>query len=114
MRQFMTVMRQIEPGPGVSISSLAYDYPSGCTVPEHAHASDQLIYATRGVMKAAAEKSFWLIPPQFALWDSSQYQPQKFTCLELFTCALYIFDLALQKKCLTIAWLFASRLCSGS
>ena len=58
----------LEPGPGVSISSLAYDYPPACVVPEHAHASDQLIYATRGVMEVTVMQSFWLIPPQFALW----------------------------------------------
>ena len=62
-------MRQsVEPGAGVSISSLAYDYPPSCVVPEHAHGSDQLIYATRGVMEVTVKQSFWLIPPQFALW----------------------------------------------
>jgi len=62
-------MRQsVEPGPGVLISSLAYDYPPACVVPEHAHVSDQLVYATRGVMEVMVRQSFWLIPPQFALW----------------------------------------------
>jgi len=37
-------------------------------VPEHAHGSDQLVYATRGVMEVCAGRSFWLIPPQFAIW----------------------------------------------
>jgi AraC-like DNA-binding protein len=37
-------------------------------VPEHAHGSDQLIYAIRGVMEVSAQRSFWLIPPQFAIW----------------------------------------------
>jgi AraC-like DNA-binding protein len=65
----MPLMRQsIEPGPGVSISSLSYDYPPACVVPEHAHKSDQLIYATRGVMEVTVMQSFWIIPPQFALW----------------------------------------------
>jgi AraC-like DNA-binding protein/mannose-6-phosphate isomerase-like protein (cupin superfamily) len=58
----------VEPGRGVAISSLAYEYPAGCNVPEHAHSSDQLIYATRGVMEVMVEQSYWLIPPQFALW----------------------------------------------
>jgi AraC-like DNA-binding protein/mannose-6-phosphate isomerase-like protein (cupin superfamily) len=62
-------MRQsVEPGPGVSVSSLAYEYPPACQVPEHAHLSDQLIYATSGVMEVAADQSLWLIPPQFAVW----------------------------------------------
>jgi AraC-like DNA-binding protein len=57
-----------DPRPGVSISTLAYDYPAGYLVPEHAHGSDQLIYATRGVMELSVGKGFWLIPPHFALW----------------------------------------------
>jgi AraC-like DNA-binding protein/mannose-6-phosphate isomerase-like protein (cupin superfamily) len=69
MRHIIPVMRHsVEPGPGVSISSLSYDYPPGCVVPEHAHRSDQLIYATCGVMEVTVGQSFWLIPPQFALW----------------------------------------------
>jgi AraC-like DNA-binding protein len=62
-------MRQsFDPGPGVSISTLAWEYPPGWNVPEHAHVSDQLIYGTRGVMEVAASASLWLIPPQFAVW----------------------------------------------
>jgi AraC-like DNA-binding protein len=57
-----------DPKPGVSISTLAWDYPPGYLVPEHAHGSDQLIYATRGVMELSVGKGFWLIPPHFALW----------------------------------------------
>jgi AraC-like DNA-binding protein len=57
-----------DPGPGVSIASLAYEYPPAWRVPEHAHGADQLIYATAGVMEVAAEQSLWLIPPQFAVW----------------------------------------------
>jgi AraC-like DNA-binding protein len=65
----MLFMRQtFDPGPGVSISSLAYEYPPAWQVPEHAHVSDQLIYATSGVMEVAAAGSLWLIPPQFAAW----------------------------------------------
>lgn len=57
-----------DPKPGISISTLAWDYAPGYLVPRHAHGSDQLIYATRGVMELSAEQSFWLIPPHFALW----------------------------------------------
>jgi AraC-like DNA-binding protein len=65
----MRFMRQsFDPGPGVSISSLAYEYKPGWQVPEHAHRSDQLIYATHGAMEVAAAQSLWLIPPQFAVW----------------------------------------------
>jgi len=57
-----------DPKPGTSISTLAYEYPPGFHVPEHAHGADQAIYATRGVMEVSVGQSFWLIPPQFAIW----------------------------------------------
>jgi AraC-like DNA-binding protein len=52
----------------VSISTLPYEYPAGFKVVDHAHGSDQVIYAQRGVMEVAAGRSPWLIPPQFAVW----------------------------------------------
>jgi AraC-like DNA-binding protein len=67
MRQ-CALLTEYDPKPGVSISTLAWDYPAGYLVPEHAHGSDQLIYATRGVMELSVGQSFWLIPPHFALW----------------------------------------------
>ncbi len=57
-----------DPTPGISINTLAYDYPRDFRVPEHAHGSHQLIYATGGVMEVSAGQSSWLIPPQFAVW----------------------------------------------
>jgi len=70
MRQgrFPRLLTEYDPKPGVSISTLAYEYPPGFHVPEHAHGSDQMIYATRGVMEIASGQSFWLIPPHFAIW----------------------------------------------
>jgi AraC-like DNA-binding protein len=62
------VLTDYDPGPGVSISTFACEYSAGFNVPEHAHGSDQLIYATRGVMEISAGHSFWLIPPYFAVW----------------------------------------------
>lgn len=66
MRQ--STLRQYDPKPGVSIATLAYEYPAGYSVPEHAHGSDQLIYATLGVMEISAEQSLWLTPPHLAVW----------------------------------------------
>ena len=57
-----------DPKPGVSISTLAYEYPPDFHVPEHAHGSDQVIYATHGVMEISAAQSLWVTPPQFAIW----------------------------------------------
>jgi AraC-like DNA-binding protein len=57
-----------DPGRGVSISTLTYEYPRGFHVHEHAHGSDQLIYAIRGVMQVSAGPGVWLIPPHFGIW----------------------------------------------
>jgi AraC-like DNA-binding protein len=62
------ILREYDPKTGVSISTLAYEYPAGHTVAEHAHGSDQLIYATRGVMEISAGQSLWLTPPHLAVW----------------------------------------------
>jgi quercetin dioxygenase-like cupin family protein len=62
-------MRQSDdPGPGVSISSLSYECPATWRVPEHAHRSDQLIYAISGVMDVSIERTHLLVPPLFAVW----------------------------------------------
>ena len=63
-----SVLRQYDPKTGVSISTLAYEYPAGHSVPEHAHGCDQLIYATQGVMGISAGQSLWLTPPHLAVW----------------------------------------------
>jgi AraC-like DNA-binding protein len=67
MRQ-AALIREFDPKRGVSIATLSYEYPSGFLVPEHAHGSDQLIYAVRGLMEVHSAQSVWLMPPTFALW----------------------------------------------
>jgi AraC-like DNA-binding protein/quercetin dioxygenase-like cupin family protein len=62
------VSTKFDPKRGVSLATLAYEYPSGFKVPEHAHGSDQLIYAISGLMEVFSGQSMWLIPPHFALW----------------------------------------------
>ena len=57
-----------DPKRGVSIATLAYEYPAHSDVPEHAHGADQLIYAISGAMQVFSASSMWLMPPQFALW----------------------------------------------
>lgn len=62
------LIRDYDPPAGIAISTLAYDYPPGFDVHEHAHGSGQVIYAISGVMQVSADRSVWLIPPQFAIW----------------------------------------------
>ena len=66
------VLTEYDPKRGVSVATLAYEYPSSYQVPEHAHGSDQLIYAIRGLMEVSSDESVWLIPPHFALWIPAQ------------------------------------------
>jgi AraC-like DNA-binding protein len=73
LRHKISVLRQgfiteYDPGRGVSISTLAYEYPRGFQIPEHAHGSDQLVYAIRGVMEVSAGPGMWLIRPHFGMW----------------------------------------------
>jgi AraC-like DNA-binding protein/mannose-6-phosphate isomerase-like protein (cupin superfamily) len=67
MRQ-TEILREYDPRPGISVSALAYEYPADARVPDHAHGSDQLIYAIAGIMEVESGRSEWTIPPQFALW----------------------------------------------
>jgi AraC-like DNA-binding protein len=63
-----TVITEYDPGRGIWISTLAYEYARDFQVPEHAHGSDQLVYAISGVMEVSAGPGMWLIPPQFGMW----------------------------------------------
>jgi AraC-like DNA-binding protein len=66
MRQ--RIFREHDPGRGVSIATLAHEYGRGSRVPPHAHGSDQLVYASRGIMEVASGQNLWMIPPHFLLW----------------------------------------------
>lgn len=68
------ILREFDPTPGVTISTLEYEYPTAWEVAQHAHGSDQLIYAVRGVMEVTAGDTLWVVPPQFALWVPAGYQ----------------------------------------
>lgn len=73
MRHIISVLRQTlitgyDPRRGISISSLAWEYAAGHHVSEHAHGSDQIVYAIRGVMRVSAGSGVWFIPPHFGIW----------------------------------------------
>lgn len=65
MRQ---LVRENDPPRGVSVSTHRRDYPAGFQVELHAHASDQLVYASRGIMEVTSGKNIWVVPPFFSLW----------------------------------------------
>ncbi len=66
MRQ-APILREYDPPRGISVSALSYEYPAGSRVPDHAHGSDQLIYAIEGIMELSSGRNVWTLPPQFAL-----------------------------------------------
>jgi AraC-like DNA-binding protein len=61
-------LTEYDPKRGVAVATLAYEYPSGFHVSEHAHGSDQLIYAVSGIMEVTSGQSVWWVPPHFAVW----------------------------------------------
>src|SRR4051812_19186032 len=63
-----TLVRENDPTRGVSVSTLAREYSRGCHVSLHAHGSDQLIYASLGVMEVASGQDLWITPPHCGLW----------------------------------------------
>ncbi|WP_263144068.1 helix-turn-helix transcriptional regulator [Pseudomonas sp. RIT-PI-AD] len=57
-----------QPTPGATFVALARDYPDGAHVPSHRHATAQLLYAARGLMRLVSAKGAWVIPPTRAVW----------------------------------------------
>jgi AraC-like DNA-binding protein len=62
------LVKENDPKPGVSIATHSREYPPSSHIPEHAHGSNQLVYASRGVMEVSSGYSLWKIPPHFGLW----------------------------------------------
>lgn len=72
-RHIILDMRQhFEPTRGISISSLAHEYPAGWQVPAHSHNCSQFLYASSGVMRLTFGRTLLLVPPQFAVFIPAQ------------------------------------------
>jgi len=56
---------------GARLTTLSYDYADKDRVPEHFHDTDQLVFASRGVMTIRTEEGFWVVPPQRGVWIPS-------------------------------------------
>lgn len=61
-------VREHDPGRGISIATLAREYPADHSLAEHAHRSDQFVYASCGVMQVSSGRHLWIIPPNFGVW----------------------------------------------
>ncbi|WP_353193823.1 helix-turn-helix transcriptional regulator [Pandoraea pnomenusa] len=55
-------------GPDRPVGALAKDYPDGHVIHPHSHRRAQLMYASAGILEVRTDTSFWVIPPQRALW----------------------------------------------
>jgi AraC-like DNA-binding protein/mannose-6-phosphate isomerase-like protein (cupin superfamily) len=62
------LVKSYDPGRGVAIAALTREYAHATAIADHAHGSDQFVYATRGLMEVAGTDGYWLVPPQFAIW----------------------------------------------
>lgn len=63
-----SLVRENDPPRGVSVATHSRDYAAGSRIPLHCHGSDQLVFASRGVMEVRSGQRFWIIPPFFGLW----------------------------------------------
>jgi AraC-like DNA-binding protein/quercetin dioxygenase-like cupin family protein len=57
-----------EVGDGFDVRSLAVTFRSGASLDRHDHPWGQLVFASAGVMRVAADGAAWLIPPTRAIW----------------------------------------------
>jgi AraC-like DNA-binding protein len=83
------LVRENDPQPGISIATHSRDYVGGSRISLHAHGSDQLVYAGRGVMEVASGQSRWMIPPHFGLWIPARteheiYMPERVSMRTLY------------------------------
>jgi AraC-like DNA-binding protein len=59
---------QICPKLPAPVTAMAFDFPHGHIIPPHAHAEDQLVYASGGVMTVKTGDGTWIVPAQRAVW----------------------------------------------
>jgi AraC-like DNA-binding protein/quercetin dioxygenase-like cupin family protein len=50
------------------LTTLCYDFADGSLVPEHFHDTDQLVFASKGVMTVRTKQGIWIVPPRRAVW----------------------------------------------
>src|SRR5215831_18831600 len=54
------------------VTTLSYEFPDRYRIPEHFHDTDQLVFASKGVMTIQTEQGLWIVPPQRAVWIPSR------------------------------------------
>jgi AraC-like DNA-binding protein len=55
-------------GSGALVDAFARDFRPGDRIDDHAHESDQLLYASSGVMTLVTRAGVWVVPPHRGAW----------------------------------------------
>jgi len=55
-----------------ALTTLSYEFDDRYRIPEHFHDTDQLVFASKGVMTIRTEQGVWIVPPQRAVWIPSR------------------------------------------
>lgn len=51
-----------------AVAAMAKSFAPGDTIAPHTHGRDQVLYATRGLMRVATTREAWIVPPDRALY----------------------------------------------
>jgi AraC-like DNA-binding protein/quercetin dioxygenase-like cupin family protein len=54
------------------LTTLSWEFEDKYRIPEHFHDTDQLVFASKGVMTIQTEDGFWIVPTQRAVWIPSR------------------------------------------
>lgn len=54
------------------LTTLAYEFGDQHRIPDHFHDTDQLVFASKGVMTILTEEGYWIVPPRRAVWIPSR------------------------------------------
>src|SRR5213075_264799 len=54
------------------LTTLSYEFGDKYEIPEHFHDTDQLVFASSGVMTVQTGQGLWVVPPQRAVWIPSR------------------------------------------
>src|SRR5215510_2589675 len=53
------------------LTTLSYEFDDKYRIPEHFHDTEQLVFASKGVMTIRTEEGYWIVPPRRAVWIPS-------------------------------------------
>ncbi len=78
--QVMKYRKNAKPMVLPTVEGYSSEYPRGHIVEQHTHGAAQIVHAAEGVMRVAADGSYWVIPPGRGLWVPAGV-PHGFVCV---------------------------------